>query len=285
MSNPEYVHTEQPTSFEESHQVILLPDRWYFFTESRNIWPLCRWQTQINLAYTMPGGVVGTMRTDTTSFSMEPISSPVYLVWDRFPHSLFADTSDDSQLEIQLNGMDIAPLDEPQGFPADSMVFLLSDYLYLGENTIILKSCSSTRPPLVGQDALRLEGDFIIRELANTPVLAIPPLEIQTGSWCDQGYPFYQGYGVYRQEIVLAEPVLEHGLFLRMDDLADVAELSVNGRVLGSLHQPPWQWDVTGTLQPGKNVLQLRVDNTQYNTIPYREKASGLLGPVILEVI
>lgn len=88
--------------------------------------------------------------------------------------------------------------------------------------------------------------------------------------------------------------------------VADVAELSVNGRALGVLWKAPYQLDVTDALKLGANQLEIKITNEWTNRIigdrsapegkkvlsgvpaggvfrgPQTPTDSGLLGPVKL---
>ena len=87
-----------------------------------------------------------------------------------------------------------------------------------------------------------------------------------------------------------------------MGDVKNLAEVSINGKALGILWKTPYRVDVTGTLKPGANKVEIKVTNPWVNRIigdrqpntvktyrftsPKYYKAdsklvpSGLLGPV-----
>src|SRR5207253_1544301 len=90
-------------------------------------------------------------------------------------------------------------------------------------------------------------------------------------------------------------------LWLDLGGVKNLAEISVNGKGLGIVWKAPFRVDVTGTLKPGANALQVKVTNLwvnrligdaqpgatkyTYTTMPfYRANSpllpSGLLGPV-----
>ncbi|MGD2095802.1 MAG: hypothetical protein PVH77_12415, partial [Phycisphaerales bacterium] len=87
----------------------------------------------------------------------------------------------------------------------------------------------------------------------------------------------------------------------------DIAEVSVNGKVLGTLWKEPYQVDITNALKSGVNQLQIKVTNQWTNRLtgdrlappdkkvltprrsmmrgfgrPQPPVESGLLGPVTL---
>jgi hypothetical protein len=97
-------------------------------------------------------------------------------------------------------------------------------------------------------------------------------------------------------------------LLLDLGTVQDLAEVSVNGKAIGLLWKPPYRVDVTGTLKPGENRLEIKVTNQWTNRLigdrsaPPEKKvlaaggaapggvgainqalpASGLIGPVTL---
>jgi hypothetical protein len=90
---------------------------------------------------------------------------------------------------------------------------------------------------------------------------------------------------------------------LDLGDVRELAEVSVNGKRLGTLWKAPYRTDVTKALKPGRNLIAIRVVNLWPNRlIGYRQPGatpiafapdnrykatspllpSGLLGPVRL---
>ncbi len=64
----------------------------------------------------------------------------------------------------------------------------------------------------------------------------------------------------------------------------EVAELVVNGKRIGTRIHPPYTWDITSAVHPGKNEFWLDVTNTAYarwkDAFSHGDAASGLFGPV-----
>ena len=66
------------------------------------------------------------------------------------------------------------------------------------------------------------------------------------------------------------------------------AEVSINGKQVGVRVAPPWKFDLSSSLKPGENTIEVTVYNTlsnHYQTTHNRyrgEPTSGLLGPVKL---
>lgn len=122
-------------------------------------------------------------------------------------------------------------------------------------------------------------------------------------SWTDreeEGIKYYSGEAVYETSFDL-DAVPGSRTWLSLGDVADLAEVTLNGETVGIVWVQPWRIDVTGHLKQGKNALSVKVANTWNNRIfgdqegeprytkfytPYRTGAllpAGLLGPVTLD--
>jgi hypothetical protein len=120
----------------------------------------------------------------------------------------------------------------------------------------------------------------------------------------DPGIRYFSGTASYTAEFELGEQRLREGRswLLDLGALREVAEVTLNGRNLGIVWKEPFQADVTGTLRPGRNTLEVKVTNLWHNRLmgdlldpghkPYARtnmvlKAqdlipAGLLGPVTI---
>ena len=129
-------------------------------------------------------------------------------------------------------------------------------------------------------------------------------------SWSDSTIPgvrYFSGTAVYTTSFVLPRAAVRKGARLHLDlgELREIAQVSLNGRSLGTIWIPPFALDISKAARPGRNRLRITVANlwvnrligdTQtgmtkkyaYTIIPtYRPDAplrpSGLLGPVVIE--
>jgi hypothetical protein len=119
----------------------------------------------------------------------------------------------------------------------------------------------------------------------------------------DPGVRYFSGVGTYRKT-VQASPEWFHTdsrLWLDLGEVKNLAVVTVNGKNLGEVWHAPYRVDVTSTLRPGANEIQIEVVNLWVNRLigdeqpgatkitfadvkPYKAKSpllpSGLLGPV-----
>jgi len=138
-----------------------------------------------------------------------------------------------------------------------------------------------TAPPPTPK--LRVLGRFKLLASGGRYVLHRTGVErVKTGSWTEFGYPFYSGTARYRQTFDLPENLAGRPLALCFEGLGEVARVTLNGRVAGVIPWRPWRLPVGDFLQPGRNVLELAVTNTQGNLMYEQPLPSGLLGAVWL---
>lgn len=112
---------------------------------------------------------------------------------------------------------------------------------------------------------------------------------IEPGLWADFALPTYAGIGVYQQTLQLTEQEAGRPTELDLGNVLVAAELLVNGQSVGVRLARPFRFDVSDFLQPGDNLLEVRVANTlaphylQTNeSTNLGPSDSGLLGPVTL---
>ncbi len=90
-------------------------------------------------------------------------------------------------------------------------------------------------------------------------------------SWTEsdnENIRFFSGIATYRKSFeVPASVALQKRLFLQLGDLAEIAEVTLNGQRLGLSWLPPYRLEVTKAIQPGTNQLEVRVANLWANRL------------------
>lgn len=153
----------------------------------------------------------------------------------------------------------------------------------------------------------RIDGDW---QLSFEPGRGAPqqPLRTALGSWTDSqnvGAKYFSGVGTYRKTFTLAPPDRKEGVRIMLDlgQVHELAEVTLNGKAVGTAWHAPFRLDVTDALKAGRNRLEIRAANLWVNrligdkqpgatsiaftvTNTYEPDAplrlSGLLGPVTL---
>jgi hypothetical protein len=101
------------------------------------------------------------------------------------------------------------------------------------------------------------------------------PAKIQLAkleSWtanADEGVKFFSGTAIYTGNVRASRNWFRPGakLLLDLGAVKDLAEVSVNGKALGTLWKAPYRVDVTGTLRPGANRVEIKVTNQWTNRL------------------
>jgi (4-O-methyl)-D-glucuronate---lignin esterase len=102
---------------------------------------------------------------------------------------------------------------------------------------------------------------------------APPSIQLnELASWttnADEGVKYFSGTATYTKIIDAPKTWFRPGaqLWLDLGTVNDVAEVSINGQPLGTWWKPPYTIDVSQTLKPGSNRLELKVTNEWTNRI------------------
>lgn len=88
-------------------------------------------------------------------------------------------------------------------------------------------------------------------------------------SWTEsdnEGIRYFSGIATYRKSIEIPEPLAKQGrLFLELGDLAEIAEVILNGKPLGRVWLPPYRIEISGVARAGPNQLEIRIANLWAN--------------------
>jgi hypothetical protein len=130
-------------------------------------------------------------------------------------------------------------------------------------------SPTRTLPPLARSTLATISGPW---DLDFPPNLGAPE-KIQLAnleSWtthADQGVKYFSGTATYTKTVQAQPSWFQAGtqLVLDLGTVNDIAEVSVNGQPLATLWKPPYRVNLTGSLKPGENRLQIRVTNQWTN--------------------
>ncbi len=90
-------------------------------------------------------------------------------------------------------------------------------------------------------------------------------------SWTEsdnEGIRFFSGIATYRKTFELPESLANRKrLFLQLGNLAEIAEVTLNGKRLGLAWLPPFRIEISGVVRPGQNQLEIRVANLWANRL------------------
>lgn len=81
------------------------------------------------------------------------------------------------------------------------------------------------------------------------------------------GVKFFSGTATYSTTFTAPASVARKRVLLHLDDVRDIAQISINGHTAGLVWAPPYVVDITKLLHPGANKLDIAVTNEWTNRI------------------
>jgi hypothetical protein len=124
----------------------------------------------------------------------------------------------------------------------------------------------------------------------------------------DLGIKYFSGTATYSKNVDAPAPWLGgEEVWIDLGTVKNIAQVTVNGKLFEPLWRPPFRVNVTGTLAPGTNRLEIAVTNLWVNRVIGDQQAgvtqkftytpmpfyradspllpSGLLGPVTVSTV
>ncbi|WP_221393403.1 glycosyl hydrolase [Dyadobacter sp. NIV53] len=165
---------------------------------------------------------------------------------------------------------------------------------------------SYTKPAVTESEVASIKGDWKItfQEGRGAPQQASFKTLASLSENADAGIKYFSGTANYENKIVLPAVGKNTSYVLDLGDVKNIAEVTVNGKKVGTVWKKPYRIDISEALKSGDNVLQISVTNLWVNrligdaqpgvtnkitftTMPfYKADApllpSGLIGPVRL---
>jgi hypothetical protein len=85
----------------------------------------------------------------------------------------------------------------------------------------------------------------------------------------DPGVKYFSGTGTYTKALSAPAEWFKPGatIWLDLGDVKNIAEVTVNGKPLGTFWKRPFRMDVTSALKPGANSLEIKVINLWVNRL------------------
>jgi len=165
---------------------------------------------------------------------------------------------------VSVNGVEVKPEEGKWWLDRSFSVFKIGTIVKSGDNTITLK----TSPMKIHAEVepVYIVGDFSVKPAVKGWVIEAPASVYTTGSWKNQGLPFYSWGVTYSKEfnIEKAEGKWQVGLG---NWNGTVAEVSVNGQPATVIAFPPYTTDITGLIKPGINKIDVKVIGSLKNLL------------------
>ncbi|WAC14688.1 glycosyl hydrolase [Dyadobacter pollutisoli] len=177
--------------------------------------------------------------------------------------------------------------------------------VFEGKTTIT----SYTKPTISESEVAMVKGDWKLtfQEGRGAPAQATLNALASLSDNADPGIKYFSGTATYENTITLPAVAKNASYVLDLGDVKNIAEVTVNGKGVGTLWKKPFRIDITSAVKSGSNAVSVKVTNLWVNrligdaqpgvtnkitftTMPFYKPdspllPSGLIGPVrVLEV-
>ncbi len=179
---------------------------------------------------------------------------------------------------VMVNGTVVKPEAGKWWLDREFGVFNIGNLVKPGDNTVTLKA--SPMKVHAEIEPVYITGDFSVKPAEKGWTIEPPVKSLTTGSWKDQGMPFYSWGVTYSKDYSIEKS--EGQYLIRLGNWnGTVAEVKVNGQPAGLIAFPPYQIDVTDNIKPGVNKVEVKVIGSLKNLLGphFNNPAPGLVGP------
>ncbi len=179
---------------------------------------------------------------------------------------------------VLVNGTEVKPEAGKWWLDRQFNVFGIGSLVREGDNTITLKA--SPMKVHAEIEPVYILGDFSVKPSEKGWTIEPSVKSLTTGSWKEQGMPFYSWGVMYSKEYDVESPAGTYELELGKWS-GTVAEVSVNGQPANVIAFPPYRADVTKSIKPGINKIDVKVIGSLKNLLGphFNNPAPGLVGP------
>lgn len=179
---------------------------------------------------------------------------------------------------VSVNGIEVKAEEGQWWLDRSFGVFRIGQLVRKGINTLAvsavpMKIHAETEP-------VYIIGDFSVVPEAKGWSIASPVKNLNTGSWKEQGLPFYSWNVNYRREFDVEDA--DGKWFVSLGKWnGTVAEVYVNGEMAELLAFPPFRAEVSQFIKPGQNQIEVKVIGSLKNLMGphHNNPAPGLASP------
>ncbi|TVR70041.1 MAG: hypothetical protein EA408_11830 [Marinilabiliales bacterium] len=178
-------------------------------------------------------------------------------------HSITAVAERPEIFALSVNGNTLDPIPGRWFADRDFAVYGIGEHLQAGHNTVSLTV--SPMSMFAELHPVYLNGNFSLEE-AERGWRIVPSEPLGTGSWKEQGYPFYSDRVSYVREHFFDEK--PRAAVVQLGDWkGTVAEVLVNDIHAGIIERPPYSLDISGYLEEGYNKVEVTVYGSLKNLL------------------
>ena len=165
---------------------------------------------------------------------------------------------------VAINGNAVDPVSDTWWLDQSFGVFHIGKWVEKGENKVTV----TCKPMKIHAEIepVYILGNFSLAPAAKGWTIQAPREKVETGSWKEQGLPFYSWDMTYHRnfDISSKSDYYEVGLG---DWLGTVAEVSVNGQHAGTIALPADRIPVTGMIREGDNRIEVKITGSLKNLL------------------
>jgi hypothetical protein len=262
-------------------QPIEFGDKWTFRLDSDNYLPLAEWSMNTENSHDARDWVKYHHNFETT-FHVKDVPDSLHLLADGIMRQERWRGYGISPAEIEVNGQKVEKFGEGSHYDRLVPEAEIAHLIKPGENRVRVHTTGGLAEAAVLRQPLVLAGRFALETEGAKQVIVSPRATQTTGSWAEQGYPFFSGSASYEQTLTIPDEYTGKPLRLIFDGVADIVDVRVNGQQAGVRAWAPWEVPVGDLVKAGENKFTFKVTNSLYNLFIREPRASGLVGPVHL---
>jgi hypothetical protein len=179
---------------------------------------------------------------------------------------------------VSMNGKEVKAEAGKWWLDREFGVFNIGDLVRKGDNTITLNI--SPMKVHAEIEPVYITGNFSVMPAEKGWTIESPVKKLTTGSWKEQGMPFYSWGVTYSKEFNIENPEGYHLVNLNSWK-GTIAEVQVNGTPATVIAFPPYQSDVTDLIKSGVNKIDVKVIGSLKNLLGphFNNPRPGLVSP------
>jgi len=179
---------------------------------------------------------------------------------------------------VSVNGKEVKAIEGKWWLDREFGVFDIEELVKRGDNVITLKV--SPMNVYAEIEPVYILGDFSVKPAVKGWTIEPPVSQLTSGSWKDQGMPFYSWDVTYTKDYNIEKPDGKYVVCLGKWS-GTVSEVMVNDQPAGIIAFPPFQNDITAFIKQGENKVEVRVLGSLKNLLGphFNNPAPGLVSP------
>jgi hypothetical protein len=182
--------------------------------------------------------------------------------------------------QVSVNGHEVKPETGQWWLDRSFGVFNIGSLVRTGDNILTLKASPMSIHAEI--EPVYILGNFALRSADKGWVIESPVPAFTTGSWKDQGQPFYSMGFTYREEFNIDNNEGKWEVVAGKWN-GTVAEVKVNGQKASPIAFPPYTSDISSLIKPGINIVEVSVVGSLKNLLGphHNNPVKGFVSPWI----